>query len=129
MLNAVRINLRVFVTGQIKEFTIERKIAWVENALAIWRPTEALGRSLVRRLTGRWGRRRAREISPLRVIAAPPVQAPHLRLEFPSGLLDGGSAGASAGTASPLPAPSGSLFRATATVIGCPRSRLRSCRR
>jgi len=38
-LNAVRISLRVFMTGQVKEFTIERKIAWVENALAIWRPT------------------------------------------------------------------------------------------
>jgi hypothetical protein len=51
-LNAVRISLRVFMTGQVKEFTIERKIAWVENALAIWRPSEALGRSLVRRLMG-----------------------------------------------------------------------------
>src|SRR5262249_47182002 len=49
-LSAVRINLRVIVTGQIKEFTIERRIAWVENALAIWRPTEVLGRSLVERL-------------------------------------------------------------------------------
>jgi hypothetical protein len=49
-LAAVRVNLRVFVTGQIKEFSIERKIAWVENALAIWRPTEILGRSLVSRL-------------------------------------------------------------------------------
>jgi hypothetical protein len=48
-LNAVRVNLRVFVTGQVKEFTIERKIAWVKNALALWRQTEALGRSLVQK--------------------------------------------------------------------------------
>jgi hypothetical protein len=58
-LNAIRINLRVFVTGQAKEFTNERRIAWVESALAMWRPTEALGRSLVQRLlptTKRTGR-------------------------------------------------------------------------
>jgi hypothetical protein len=52
-LNAVRVNLRVFVTGQIKEFTIERRIAWIENALEIWRPNEALARSLVQRLLPR----------------------------------------------------------------------------
>src|SRR5262249_28191285 len=52
-LGAVRINLRVFVTGQARDFTIERRIAWVENALAIWRPTEALARSLVERLRDR----------------------------------------------------------------------------
>jgi len=50
--DAIRVNLSVLVTGQIKNFTIERRIAWVENALAIWQPTEALGRSLVERLTG-----------------------------------------------------------------------------
>jgi hypothetical protein len=57
-LTAVRINLRVFVTGQIKDFTIEKRIGWVEAALAIWRPTKVLGRSLVERLQPtRWPRR------------------------------------------------------------------------
>jgi hypothetical protein len=34
-LTAVRISLRVFVTGQAKEFSNERRIAWVENTLTM----------------------------------------------------------------------------------------------
>jgi hypothetical protein len=49
-LAAVRVNLRVFVTGQAKDFTVERRIVWIEGALNIWRPTKVLGRSLVERL-------------------------------------------------------------------------------
>jgi hypothetical protein len=49
-MTACRINLRVFVTGEIKNFTIEKRIEWVNSLLAIWLPTKALGQSLVKRL-------------------------------------------------------------------------------
>jgi hypothetical protein len=51
---ACRVNLRVFVTGEVKDFSIGKRIEWVESLLAVWQPTKALGLSLVKRLSSRW---------------------------------------------------------------------------
>jgi hypothetical protein len=49
-LEAVRINVLRIVRDRLKDMTTEQRIAWVQDALDIWRPNEELGRSLVERL-------------------------------------------------------------------------------
>jgi hypothetical protein len=74
---ACRVNLRVFVTGKIKGFSIERRIEWVENLASIWQPTKALGESLVMRLGSR---RRSDSPVPARPTLSDMV--PRLLLDF-----------------------------------------------
>ena len=53
-LTACRVNLRAFVTGEMKDFPIEKRIEWVETLAAIWSPTKELGESLINRLLPRY---------------------------------------------------------------------------
>jgi len=50
-LKAVRVNLRFMERGHLKDFSPDRRIAWVESALTIWRETKPIGQQLVRRLS------------------------------------------------------------------------------